>query len=100
MRSNTILALTIVRLIFKDRGKSPYTYACALIVKEKQKGELQSMKIFIAEAGIIEKICNSQNGQLHPQRRNQQIAFADKVLETRPGLAETFKCSEKLAPRN
>jgi hypothetical protein len=89
-----------VRLIFGDCGKRAYTYARVLIVAAEQKGELQSMKSFVAEAGGIEEIRKSQNGQTPTQKRNEQIAFAVEVLETRPGLVETFKISEELAPHN
>jgi hypothetical protein len=100
MRSNTSLATKIVRLIFGDCGKRAYTYARVLIVAAEQKGELQSMKSFVAEAGGIEEIRKSQNGQTPTQKRNEQIAFAVEVLETRLGLIQTFKISEELAPHN
>ena len=70
MRSNTSLATKIVRLIFGDCGKREYTYARVLTVAAEQKGELQSMKSFVAEVGGIEEIRKSQNGQTPTQKRN------------------------------
>jgi len=53
MRSNTSLATKIVRLIFGDCGKRAYTYARVLTVAAEHKGELQSMKSFVAEAACL-----------------------------------------------
>ena len=67
MRSNTSLATKIVRLIFGDCGKRAYTYARVLTLAAEQKGALQSMKSYVAEAGGIEEIRKSTNVQTPTQ---------------------------------
>lgn len=60
----------------------------------------EAEKIFVAEAGEIEEIRRSNNGQTPIQKRGEQTAFAVEVLETRLGLVETLRIIEELAPHN